>query len=182
MHGLILSELKHFAEATFGNEAWPVLLQDAGLGQRMYMAGEIYPDAEVVAIVGAAARRAGADPQTILEQFGEFIAPTLMRVYKPYIKPAWKTLDMIEHTEENIHRAVRLRDPGAAPPELKVRRLSPSEIVIIYQSDRKMCALARGITRGVAKHYNEKVEITDLTCMLKGKPTCTIAVKQIPNP
>jgi hypothetical protein len=158
MHGLILSELKHFAEASFGNEAWRELLRDAGLGERVYMPGEIYPDAEVVAIVGAAAKRAGTDPQVILEKFGEFIAPTLMRVYKPYIKPAWKTLDMIENTEANIHRAVRLRDPGAAPPELKVRRVSPREVVIIYESNRKMCAVARGIARGVAKHYNENVE------------------------
>ena len=179
MHGLILSEVKHFAEATFGSEAWRDLLRDAGLGERVYMPGEIYPDSEVVAIVGAAARRTGANVQTVLEQFGEFIVPTLMRVYKPYIKSAWKTLDIIEHTEENIHRAVRLRDPGAAPPELTVRRVSPREVVIIYQSDRKMCAVARGITRGVAKHYNERVEITDLTCMLKGKPTCTIAVKLV---
>jgi len=179
MHGLILSELKRFSDATFGKQAWRELVKAAGLGERVYLSGKIYPDSEVIAIVGAAARRAGADVQTVLEQFGEFIAPTLMNVYKPYIKPAWKTLDMIEYTESNIHRAVRLRDPGAAPPELKVRRVSPKEVVIIYESDRKMCSVAKGITRGVAKHYQEQVEINELTCMLKGKPACTIAVKLV---
>lgn len=181
MHGLILTELKRFSEAEHGNGTWTQLLHEAGLADRTYLATETYPDAEVLALVGATARHQGADVQTVLEQFGEFIAPTLMTVYKPFIKPEWKTLDVIEHTENNIHRAVRLRDPLAVPPRLKVRRVSPSEVVVIYDSERKMCALARGIARGVAIHYGEQIEITDLTCMLKGKPSCTIAIKLIPT-
>lgn len=179
MHGLILSELKRFSEAGNGNGTWEKLLHDAGLPNRTYVMGQTYPDAEVAALVGAAARHRGSDVQTVLEQFGEFIAPTLMTVYKPFIKPEWKTLDMLEHTENNIHRAVRLRDPVAVPPRLQVRRVSPMEVVVIYESERKMCALAKGIARGVAKHYGEQIEINDLTCMLKGQPSCTIAIKLI---
>jgi predicted hydrocarbon binding protein len=178
MHGLILAELKRFTEETVGELVWGPVLDSAGLGSRVYTASETYPDAEFAAIVNAAAGRADVDVQVLLEEFGEFIAPTLMSVYKPYIKPEWKTLDMIEHTENNIHRAVRLRDPLAVPPRLKVRRVSEREVVIIYESDRKLCAVARGIARGVANQYDESIEITDLTCMLKGQPTCTIAVKQ----
>jgi predicted hydrocarbon binding protein len=180
MHGLILSEFKRFSEAGNGNGAWSQLLREAGLADRTYVRSETYPDAEVAALVGAAARHAGSDVQTVLEQFGEFIAPTLMSVYNPFIKPEWKTLDMIEHTENNIHRAVRLRDPLAVPPRLKVRRVSPSEVVVIYESERKMCALAKGIARGVAQHYGERIELNELTCMLTGKPSCTIAIKLIP--
>ena len=181
MHGLILSELKRFAEAGNGNGAWPQLLREAGLSGRTYVAGETYPDSELTAIVGATARHRGADVQSVLEQFGEFVAPTLMTVYKPYIKPEWKTLDMLEHTENNIHRAVRLRDPLAVPPRLQVRRVSPTEVVVIYESERKLCALAKGIARGVSKYYGERIEINELTCMLKGKPTCTIAIKLLPT-
>ncbi len=179
MQGLILSELKRFSDAGNGNGTWRHLLQDAGLAGRTYIVGESYPDAEVAAIVGAAARHAGTGVQTWLEEFGEFIAPTLMSLYKPYINPEWKTLDMLEHTENNIHRAVRLRDPTAIPPRLQVRRVSRDEVVIIYESDRRMCGLAKGITRGIAKQYGERIEINELTCMLKGKPSCTIVVKQI---
>lgn len=179
MHGLILSELKRFSEAGNPNGTWTQVLQEAGLPERTYVVDQTYPDAEVAAIVRAAARLSGTDVQTVLEQFGEFIAPTLVSVYKPFIKPEWKTLDMIEHTENNIHRAVRLRDPQAVPPRLQVRRVSATEVVVIYESERQMCGLAKGIARGVAKQYGEQIEITELTCMLKGKPTCTIAVKLV---
>jgi len=181
MHGLILTELKRFSEAGNSNGTWTQLLHEVGLAGRTYVLSQTYPDAEVAAIVGAAARHRGADVQTVLEQFGEFIAPTLMSVYRPFIKPEWKTLDMIEHTENNIHRAVRLRDPLAVPPRLKVRRVSPGEVVVIYESERRMCALAKGIARGVATHYGERIETNDLTCILKGQANCTIAIKLIPT-
>lgn len=180
MHGLILTELKRFADWQHGKAAWQGLLREAGLDDRLYVSSGTYPDAEVVALVAVLAKRAGTDPQTVLAQFGEFIVPTLMSTYKPYIKPEWKTLEMIEHTEANIHRAVRVHDPGAAPPELKVRRVSDHEVVVLYESKRRMCAIAKGIIRGVAAHYREHVEINELTCMLKGKPACTIAVTLTP--
>lgn len=179
MHGLILSELKRFTEAKFGKQEWRELLQEAGLGERDYLPDELYPDSEVVALVGGAARRAGADVQTILERFGEFIVPTLISAYRPYIKRGWSTLDVMEHAENIIHRAVRLRDPLAVPPRLRVRRVSFNEVMVTYESDRKMCGLAKGIARGVAEHYGEHIEVNELTCMLKGKPSCTITIKQI---
>jgi len=181
MHGLILTELKRFSEAGNNNGTWTQLLHEAGLAGRTYVTGETYPDMEVAALVGATARHRGTDVQTVLEQFGEFIATTLMSVYRPFIKPEWKTLDMIEHTENNIHRAVRLGDPMAVPPRLKVRRVSPTEVVVIYESERRMCALAKGIARGIAKHYGERIVTSDLTCMLKGQASCTIAIKLIPT-
>jgi predicted hydrocarbon binding protein len=55
-------------------------------------------------------------------------------------------------------------------------------VVVIYESERKMCALAKGIARGVARHYGERIELNELTCMLAGKPSCTIAVKLLPPP
>jgi predicted hydrocarbon binding protein len=171
MHGLVLLELQRFMDERYEGKSW--------LGNRTYLTTESYPDSEFTAIVEDAARRAGADVQAVLEQFGEFIAPTLMTVYKPYIQPEWTTLDTLEHTENHIHRAVRLHDPMAAPPRLKVRRVSFQEVVIIYESDRKLCAMAKGIARGVAKHYGERVEINELTCMLRGKPSCTIAVTKV---
>lgn len=168
MHGLLLSQLRRFAAEKHGVQA--------ELRDRVFVTTETYPDAEFVAAVNAVAKRAGTDVQALLEEFGEFIAPTLLSAYKPFIRPEWKALDVLEHTENNIHRAVRLHDPEAIPPRLQFRRVSPREVVIFYESARKLCAVARGIARGVAVHYGEQVEITDLTCMLKGKPTCTIAV------
>lgn len=176
MHGLIFAELKKYVDTKLGPRAWDALLKEARLGPRIYLTGDTYPDSEGVALVSAASRITKLPAGAILEDFGEFIAPDLIETYRPFVKPKWKTLDMIEHTEATIHKAVRLRDPNAAPPRLKSRRVSPKEVEIIYTSARKMCAVAKGIARGVGKHYGESVTVKESSCMLNGAPQCTISI------
>ena len=89
----------------------------------------------------------------------------------------WRTLDVIEHTEETIHKVVRTRNPGAAPPELQCARPSKDDVVITYASPRRMCAIAKGIARGLAAHYGEAVRVSESACMRKGDPQCRISVR-----
>ncbi len=177
MHGLIFSELKKYVDTQFGGGTWSALLKEAGLGSRLYMPIQAYPDQEAVAIVGAASRATGKEASAILEDFGEFIVPDLMSMFKAMIRPEWKTLDFIENTERAIHKAVQLQNPGAKPPALRCARPSADEVVITYSSPRKMCAVAKGVARGVARHYNERIAISEPKCMLKGSPSCEIRVR-----
>ena len=179
MHGIIFGELKKHVDQTYGGNTWRVLLEDAGLGSKAYMPIKEYPDEEIVAIVSAASVRLGKDANDILEDFGIFVAPHLLQLYRRQINPEWKLLDLIENTEETVHRVVRLRNPGAKPPELKTERKGPNEVVIIYTSPRKMCRVAIGIATGMARHYNEAIEATQATCMHRGDPECTISIKLI---
>jgi len=177
MHGIILLELKKYVDVRVGTVVWPQLLRAAGLDDRMYLPVQEYPDADVVALVGAASQSMGKSPDVILEDFGEFIVPDLVQVYRSLIHSSWKTLDLIEHTEKMIHRVVRMRNPGARPPELIVERTSPTALSITYRSARKMCGIAKGIVRGVAKHYGEAISIEEPSCMHLGAPECIIQIK-----
>ena len=178
MHGIIFSEMKKYVDTKLGGNAWNELLKSAGLGVRFYTPVQSYPDEEAVAIVSAAAQATGMEAASILEDFGEFIVPDLVSMFKTMIKTDWKTLDLIEHTENVIHKAVRVQNPGADPPKLVCSRPNADEVVIRYSSPRKMCSVAKGIAKGVAKHYGQRVSITEPRCMLKGSPTCEIRVRQ----
>lgn len=179
MHGVILSELQKFIDGRHGSLAWPAILRDAGLGTRLYSPFQTYPDAEVIAIVAAASKATGRPAGLLLEDFGEFVAPDLIALYRALIKPEWRTLDLLEHTESTIHRVVRARTQDAKPPELKVARIREHEVVINYASGRKLCAVAKGIVRGIAKHYGERISLNDTACMQRGAPQCTISVRVI---
>jgi len=178
MHGIILSELKRYVEARQGPAAWQPLLEKAGLGDVRYLANEAYPDPEAMAIVEAASSMTGMSAQAILEDFGEFIAPNLLEIYGPIIRPEWRTLDVILNTERSVHTVVRIRNKGAAPPELKCVRRGADEVVLTYDSPRKMCAVAKGIGRGLARHFQEAIQISESACMLKGAPACIISFKR----
>jgi hypothetical protein len=177
MHGIIFSELQKYVETKYSSEVWKGLLKEAGIGNRLYVPFQTYPDQEVMMLVSTASKLTGQPVGQILEDFGEFIAPDLMNLYRSLVDPRWKTLDFLEHTEATIHRVVRLKNAGAEPPELKVSRASPTEVLITYTSARRMCGVAKGIARGLARHYDESVTITESACMLRGHPKCLISVK-----
>src|SRR6185503_20271702 len=90
-------------------------------------------------------------------------------------------LDLLEHTEATIHRVVRMRSPGSAPPALRCRRLAADEVEMVYGSERKLCALARGIIRGLARVYEVRVELSEPECRLKGAAACLLRVKTVPG-
>jgi predicted hydrocarbon binding protein len=174
MHGIILAELKSFVDATFGEGVWRQLLAASQLGSQSYDAGHHYSDDHVRKIVASASDRTGLPIQTILEDFGEFIAPQLLAMYPSLISPEWKTLEVIEHTEETIHTLVRSQYANAIPPYLRVHRTGPEEIVVFYDSPRKLCFIAKGIIKGLAKHFDETIRVMEQRCMLTGAPDCTL--------
>jgi V4R domain len=61
---------------------------------------------------------------------------------------------------------------------LQTIRRSEDEVVLIYGSPRKLCALAIGIARGVAKQFNETIEVTQTKCMHNDAPHCEIVFRK----
>jgi hypothetical protein len=179
MHGILFTELRRYVGTKLGKETWNDLLKNAGLETKAYMPFEAYPDEEMMALVATASKMTGQPTSNILQDFGEFIAPDLLIMYQGLIKPEWRTLDVLEHTEATIHTVVRQKNAGAEPPELVSERRNPGEVVITYRSARKMCDVAKGIIKGMAEHYNEQVAITESSCMLKGDAACVISVKLV---
>lgn len=178
MHGLIANQLRSYAVARHGREAWRAALAASGGALPEAPAlDQIYPDQAIVGVVVALAERTGNSVPAFLEDFGAFLAPTLLRVYEPLVRPEWRTLDVIEHVEERIHTAVRLRDPSAGPPYLTARRVSPTEVEVVYTSPRRLCFLAEGIARGMAGHFREAIAVLQTECMHRGDARCLISVR-----
>ncbi|MBI2922666.1 MAG: heme NO-binding domain-containing protein [Planctomycetes bacterium] len=182
MHGMILTGLNKFVAARYGAEVWTQALADAGVAGVVFVPTTDYPDAQATAVLAAVARRAGRDLDALLQEFGEALAGTLIGVYRSIIPAGWKTLDVIASAEATIHRVVRLRNPEASPPRLTCRRTAPDEVTVVYRSGRRLCALAKGLCRGIAAWFRESVAVTESACMLKGAPECVLSVRLLPVP
>ena len=174
MHGMIFSEFRQYLDQKRGRGPWDTLLVKADLNGRAYLASGEYPDAEFVAMVSGASAMTGQPASALLEEFGMFLVPALMRMHGHMLRPEWKTLDVIEHTERTMHRVVRIEDRGAHPPYLKVERRGPDEVLVIYTSPRRVCTLAIGIGKGLAKLFYEEIRVTQPVCMLNGADHCEI--------
>lgn len=181
MQGIMFVELSGFVEELLGPKAWKETLVEAGLDDRAYTIDAPGPDDEFLALVTSATTRAGRQLQAVLEGFGEFLAPHLMGgEYGPLVDPDWDLLDFLEHTEAAIHTVVRAQDPDTRPPKLRVVRPISDEILVLYESPRRLCSVAKGIIRGAARHYEQTIRISEPRCMLAGAKRCEITVRTVP--
>ena len=179
MQGIIFDQLKEFATSVYGEDAWPTMLSRAEATQATYFVGEDYPDEELDRLVAAAVELTGSSRDELLQSFGTFMVPGLLKLYGVLVDPKWDVLDFLTGIEDTIHRVVRLRHPEARPPRLEATRTGQDQVTIIYTSPRKMCFLAKGIIRGVETHYAEPVTVTDTACMLQGDDRCVMVVDRL---
>jgi hypothetical protein len=182
LHGIILSEFHKFLVQSQGEDTWRHVSQRANLLDVTFTPLEIFPDECMTRLVAASEGIIRVSPWTLLESFGEHLVPRLLGLYQVLLKPTWRTLDVIEHAENTVHRVVRTRDPGASPPRLKTERTAPDEVVLTYDSPRRLCALAKGIARGIASHFGEELTLEERSCMLRGDPACIIVFRLSSDP
>jgi tRNA A-37 threonylcarbamoyl transferase component Bud32 len=177
VHGLIFFYLQKFADAAVGSTSWAGIRSSVATSAKQYLPSGVYPDADAVTMLTSLSETIGRPLPFVLEEFGAFLAPHLVKVAGTVIEPSWRTLDLIEHTEELIHAMVRSTTPGAAPPVLEAARQSPRELHLVYASGRRLCPLAIGLMRGIAAHYGETIRIEQPSCMLRGDPFCSFVIE-----
>jgi tRNA A-37 threonylcarbamoyl transferase component Bud32 len=181
VHGLIFFYIRKFAESLpkgLAPTAGPGTGQTSVVRQAgHYLPSGSYPDGDAVALLQAVADAKGEPLGDTVTRFGEFLAPHLVKVAGPLVDPAWRTLDLVEHTEQLIHAMVRVEKPGAEPPVLEAVRIGPDELHLVYSSRRRLCLLASGLVRGLARHFGETVEIDEPGCMLRGDPFCSFVIR-----
>lgn len=179
MNGTIYIEIGKFAQQRIGEQAWQDVVRQAGVPQRLYYRVADYPDEEAFALLATLSMKLRQPVTAVLEDFGEYIVPDLMRMSRYWIQSEWRTLDVIANTEETIHETLRSEGSNTNPPRLRCRRTGPEEVVITYDSPRRLCSLAIGIIRGLARHFDEEIAVTQPACMLQGAPACELVVRRI---
>lgn len=181
MHGLIFFYLQKFTDSvTAGRTSWGALRSRVATTTAKYLPSGVYPDADAERLLGVLAEETNRPLADLIREFGEFLAPYLLKVAGGHIDPSWRTLDLIENTESIIHAMIRATNPGAAPPVLESVRPSMTELHVVYSSKRRLCPLALGLIRGIARHYGEQITVDEPSCMLRGDPFCSFTVETLP--
>lgn len=160
VHGSIFYLLKKFVNSRFSPDTWDKMQIAADVEGWEYVITKSYPLTHMDGLIEAASQFSGISVEALKEQFGEYLVPDLFVLYKNYVRPEWKTMDMIEHTEKVMHGAVRTLNSTANPPVLFVTKVNPRLLIIDYHSRRRMGSLAIGIIRGIAVYYGESQDIS----------------------
>ncbi|PSQ11439.1 heme NO-binding protein [Halobacteriales archaeon QS_5_70_15] len=177
MHGIVLKGLKDFVVSEYDREAWGTIQRRAGIGEKVYVPLTEYDDADVLALVEAASGATGADVPSLLDEFGRFLVPPLVETYGVHVDEDWTGLELLANVETYIHTALRAKELSSyTPPNLHAEWDEDDRVRITYGSERELCALAKGLIRGVGDHYDEALSVREPACMLDGDERCEILV------
>lgn len=174
MYGVIFDFLRDYViEKHGGKPTWEALLAANGYGYKIFFPVTEYPDEEIVALASTASEALEVPLPDVLEDFGSFVGTKLLSFYSMYVKDSsWKTFELIENAGGCIHHAIHQHNPKRKPPSITAKRENDDLLVIRYQSDRKMCAVVRGVVRGLGDHFKEKFVIEETQCMHHGAKEC----------
>lgn len=177
VHGIVLTGLKNFVIQEYDADAWDAIHETAGVRKRLYVPVATYPDEVVLELVDAAAELTGLEVPALLRAFGRFLVPQLVSTYGVHVDRDWTGLELIANVETYIHEALRAKSNSTfTPPALRTRRLDDRRVAVAYESDRGLCALARGLLEGVADYYDEPLFVEQRRCVDEGAPRCVFVV------
>jgi hypothetical protein len=173
MYGVIFDFLRSYViERHGGRDTWDALLKEAGIGYKVYFPVAQYPDEEIVNLASTAARMLKVPLPAVLEDFGDFVGPSLVSYYEMFVRPEWRTFEVLENASNKIHDAIHRHNPRRNPPELRATRQGEHRMLLTYHSERRLCFVAKGIVKGLSKKYGEDIEVRETQCMHYGAERC----------
>jgi|SaaInlStandDraft_1057018.scaffolds.fasta_scaffold12782_3 hypothetical protein len=184
MHGLIHFSLRRFVEQEVPDLQWNIIMSHIGLEDREYSLTKDFPDWELLATIEEIRiflESKGQSGHDIQIRFGKFLAKELIGLNSVSLDPNWTFFDVLLNVEHAIHDVIRMANPNADPPVLKVQSQGEGQVQILYGSRRKLCRLAHGLLLGIAEKFKTEITIREESCMLEGAPFCTLTVQLSPN-
>lgn len=184
MHGLIFVTWEKYLSDRFG--ASLLASYRVKIGETPATAphtNHVYDDAILLAGVSAACELTGMPIDTLLREYGRyFIANGLTGYLCAFL------LKKVHHARDlllimnSAHAQLRRTPDTLTPPLFHYQMVAarPNDLILIYESPRKLCSVLLGAIEGAAERYNEQVRIVERTCLKQGHMACRFEIRFIP--
>ncbi len=162
MKGVIFNAAAEAVIALGGDDLWDELLDAAGLDGAYTSLGS-YDDAELIALVVAAAEKLDMSVEETTEFIGERVFPGLARRHENLVAEHDDTVSLLCALNDVIHPEVLKLYPDASVPDFTTLEREGKRLKLLYRSQRNIPALAAGLIRGAANLFAEDVDIAVTT-------------------
>ena len=154
MKGIVFTEFLDFVADRFGDDMVDDIIEAGDLPSRgAYTAVGTYSHGEMVTLCTTLAERTAQPPADLIRAFGERLSGSFARDYPAFFRRAGTFFDFLESIEAHIHVEVRKLYPDADLPTFKVEERTPTRMVMLYSSPRRMAPLADGMIIGSAQQF-----------------------------
>jgi hypothetical protein len=177
VNGVFHRGLKRFVVDEYGRTVWDEVRDDVGLEPQVYLPVDARPDREFISLIETLPAYVDESPFELLEAFGERLAASLLETYGDrVVDDDWGAMELLASVESGVHAPLRRHNEKLDPPELAGVRESRDRVTIVYESPRRLCPVAIGLVRGVGRHFDETLSVTEDRCMHRGDDRCELVV------
>lgn len=177
MRGVIFTVLCDMLEEMRGLAFVNEVLEEANLESGgIYTAGGNYPPEEVDKIVDLLEIKFELPKEFILRSYGEFLLNALSQKF-PHFFETDSLKQFLLGVHDYIHVEVTKLYPQSDLPDIHYKDDETDSLIMIYQSERRMCFLAEGLIAGAATYFKQEYSLLHSTCMHRGDEHCTFEIK-----
>lgn len=160
MKGIVFTEFLEMVEEKFGYQMVDQIIEGSDLeSEGIYTGVGTYDHSEIVQLLTNLSTQTETDPDLLLKEFGKFLFNTFLRLYPRFFEEADNVFSFLESIDTYIHVEVQKLYPDATLPRFNTEMQEDGSFKMIYESERKMSALAEGLISSTIRHYDENLTI-----------------------
>ena len=160
MKGIVFTEFLEMVEKEFGYVVADKIVSQSNLKSNgVYTSIGTYEHSEMVQLLGHLSDEIDVPINTLLLVYGEYFFTVLVDSYPAFFKDIPNAFTFLSGIENHIHVEVLKLYPEAELPRFEISRLNENTLQMIYYSERKMAAFARGLINSSIKYFKEDISI-----------------------
>lgn len=177
MQGSIYTTFQDMIIEKMGMGVWDELLQRSNpTSGGIYTKGIQYEDSEMMSLVTNLSDITEIEVKDLVRTFGEYLFIHLYNNSPTNITHIDNLKDFLIAIDTVIHKEVQRVHPKAYLPSFEHTETPEGDLVMYYQSKRKLCHLSEGLILSAAKHFNQKINIKHPECMHEGAEKCKLII------
>ena len=160
MKGIIFTAFLDLVEEKFGMEMLEDVISSANLpNEGAYTVVGTYDHAELITMVVILSEKSAIAVEDLVKAFGQYLFGVLSETYPHWLAGIDSAFSLLEKLDGLIHVEVKKLYPDAKPPDFEYRRISDSQLEMIYHSPRGMGDVAEGLILGCADYFSQTIDV-----------------------
>ncbi len=177
MQGSVFTSFSEMVIEKMGMVTWNELLNTVKPSSKgIYTNAMLYQNAELMSLVAEISRKMKIEVEFLLRMFGRYLFIRLFNACPANLTKVNNLKDFLLIIDSVIHKEVKRVYPTAYLPSFDYAENEQGDLLMFYQSKRKLCHLAEGLRLGAAEHFNQMVTIQQPECMFHGDEKCNLTV------
>ncbi|MBX7144771.1 MAG: heme NO-binding domain-containing protein [Oligoflexia bacterium] len=162
MKGDIFSIYEKFVAKNFGQSVYEDALTKAEPHfetRGPFVSPEVYPDGDFITLLDKTLEIVKVPVEQAMILFGRFAFARLAATIPHLMGRYHNSVELLRELDSIIHVEVRKLRQGTNPPKFTFVLGESGAVELVYESERRLYALAQGLILGCADYFAEKVEV-----------------------